>query len=66
MKLERPDSPCIGICTTLYTDKCSACGRTYMEVALWNAMPEVEREVVWQRIDTEAIAWRYNTYKDRT
>jgi len=66
MKLDRPDSPCIGICTTLYTDKCSACGRTYMEVAVWNSMSEAEREEIWQRIDTEATAWRYNKYKDRT
>lgn len=65
MKLDRPDSPCIGICTTLYTDKCSACGRTYMEVALWNNMSEVEKEEIWQRIDKEATSWRYNTYKDR-
>lgn len=61
----RPDSPCIAICTTLYTDTCLACGRTYMEVAQWNAMPEDEREKVWQRIDKEATAWRYNKYKDR-
>lgn len=61
----RPDSPCIAVCTTLYTEKCLACGRTYMEVAHWNAMPEAEREIVWQRIDKEATSWRYTTYKDR-
>ena len=36
-----------------------------MEVAQWNAMPEEEREKVWQRIDKEATSWRYTTYKDR-
>jgi predicted Fe-S protein YdhL (DUF1289 family) len=66
MKLDRPDSPCIGICTTLYTDKCSACGRTYMEVALWNEMQQYDKEQIWKRIDKEATAWRYNIYKDRT
>ena len=66
MKLDRPDSPCIGICTTLYTDKCSACGRTYMEVALWNEMNQYDKEQIWKRIDKEATAWRYNIYKDRT
>lgn len=61
----RPDSPCIGLCTTTYTDTCLACGRTYIEVAQWNALPEDEREIIWQRIDQEATSWRYTTYKDR-
>jgi len=61
----RPDSPCIAVCTTLYDDKCKGCARTYMEVALWNSMSEVEKEEIWQRIDKEATAWRYNKYKDR-
>jgi hypothetical protein len=63
--MNRPDSPCIAVCTTLYTDKCSGCGRTYMEVAQWNSLTDEEREVVWQRIDAEATSWRYNRYKDR-
>lgn len=62
----RPDSPCIAVCTTLYDETCRGCGRTYLEVAHWNAMPEPEKEAVWQRIETEATAWRYNRYKDRT
>lgn len=62
----RPDSPCIAVCTTLYTEVCKGCGRTYLEVAQWNAMPPAEREVVWQRIDAEATAWRYDPrYRDR-
>lgn len=64
--MTRPDSPCIAICTTLYDEVCKGCGRTYMEVAQWGSMPEEAREVVWQRIDGEATAWRYNRYKDRT
>lgn len=59
------DSPCIGLCTTTYTDICSACGRTYVEVAQWNGMTEEEKQVIWIRIDTEATAWRYNIYKNR-
>ena len=59
------DSPCIGLCTTTYTDICSACGRTYVEVAQWNGMTEEEKQVIWTRIDTEATAWRYNIYKNR-
>jgi len=65
MKNHTPDSPCIGLCTTTYTDICSACGRTYIEVAKWNAMSEEEKQGIWTRIDAEATAWRYNIYKDR-
>lgn len=59
------DSPCIGICSVLYDEYCKGCGRTYMEVANWNTMTETEQKIVWDRIDKEATAWRYNTYKDR-
>lgn len=61
----RPDSPCIGVCTTLYDEVCKACGRTYIEVAQWNEMPEDARDAVWKRIEAEKTAWRYTTYKDR-
>jgi len=61
----RPDSPCIAVCTTLYDEKCKGCGRTYMEVAVWNSMSPPEQEEIWKRIDKEATAWRYNRYKDR-
>lgn len=63
--MTRPESPCIGVCTTLYTERCSGCGRHYLEVANWNAMTDAEKEVVWVRIETEASAWRFNKYKDR-
>lgn len=63
---ERPDSPCIAVCTTLYDEVCKGCGRNYIEVAHWNAMTQEEQEVIWQRIDSEGTAWRYTTYKDRT
>lgn len=65
MKNHTPDSPCIGLCTTTYTDICSACGRTYIEVAQWNGMTDEQKQVIWRRIDAEATAWRYNIYKDR-
>lgn len=64
-KMTRPDSPCIAVCTTLYDEYCKGCGRTYIEVAQWNGMNEEQREAVWKRIDSEATAWRYTTYKDR-
>lgn len=63
--MTRLDSPCIAVCTTLYDDVCKGCGRTYMEVAQWGAMPEDQRELVWLRIEAEATSWRFTTYKDR-
>lgn len=63
--MTRPDSPCIAVCTTLYDEYCKGCGRTCLEVAQWNAMPEDERELVWQRIEAEGTWWRFTTYKDR-
>ena len=61
----RPDSPCVAVCTTLYDEVCKGCGRTYIEGANWVFLSEEEREVVWQRIDADGTAWRYNKYKDR-
>lgn len=63
--MTRPDSPCIAVCTTTYDDICKGCGRHFLEVAEWHAMPEDAREDVWLRIETEATAWRFNRYKDR-
>jgi uncharacterized protein len=63
--MTRPDSPCIAVCTTLYDEYCKGCGRSYMEVARWPEMSKPERDAVWQRIDKEATAWRYNRYRDR-
>ena len=64
--MTRPDSPCIGVCTTLYDTHCKGCGRHYLEVARWNEMTDDEKEAVWQRIETEAAAWRFTDYKERT
>lgn len=63
--MNRPESPCIGVCTTTYDDFCKGCGRHFVEVAEWHAMPKDSREDVWQRIEAQATAWRFNRYKDR-
>ncbi|MFP5391425.1 MAG: DUF1289 domain-containing protein [Gammaproteobacteria bacterium] len=47
---ERPDTPCVAVCSTTFDDVCRGCGRTYIEVAQWVAMSREEKEVVWQRI----------------
>lgn len=63
--MTRPDSPCIAVCTTLYDEVCKGCGRNYMEVAQWTGMTQEQREVVWQRVESEGTWWRFNRYKDR-
>lgn len=63
--MTRPDSPCIGLCTTTYDEVCKGCGRTYVEAARWNEMTQAEKDAVWQRIETDGTAWRFNQYKDR-
>lgn len=64
--MPRPDSPCIGVCTTLYDTHCKGCGRNYLEVAHWNEMSQAEKDAVWQRIEAEGTAWRFTEYKERT
>jgi predicted Fe-S protein YdhL (DUF1289 family) len=64
--MSRPDSPCIAICDTLYRDVCTGCGRHYIEVAQWTGLSDEAKEVVWQRIETEGTAKRFNTYAERS
>ncbi|RZT42048.1 DUF1289 domain-containing protein [Cupriavidus agavae] len=56
---DRPDSPCIGICSTLFDEVCQGCGRTAGEVSNWVFFSEAEKEVIWERITTEGTAWRF-------
>ena len=49
-KAERPDSPCVAVCSTLFDDICRGCGRTVMEVSEWVFMDAEQKEAVWQRI----------------
>ena len=55
------DSPCIGICSTLFDDVCKGCGRTILEVSNWVAMSPAEKKLVWERITKEGTAMRFNT-----
>lgn len=47
---ERPDTPCVAVCSTTFDDVCRGCGRTVIEVAHWVSMPADEKERVWVRI----------------
>jgi predicted Fe-S protein YdhL (DUF1289 family) len=47
---ERPDTPCVAVCSTTFDEICRGCGRTVIEVAHWVSMGAEEKELVWQRI----------------
>jgi len=47
---ERPDTPCVAVCSTTFDDVCRGCGRTVIEVAHWVSMSTLQKEIVWQRI----------------
>lgn len=55
---QRPDTPCVAVCSTTFDDICRGCGRTYIEVAHWVSMSEAEKEVVWQRITAQGYPRR--------
>ncbi len=56
---DRPDSPCIGICSTLFDEICQGCGRTAGEVSNWVFYNEAEKQVIWERITREGTARRF-------
>lgn len=61
-----PDTPCIAICSTSQGDAfCKGCGRSFEEVQRWTEMTPAEKRRTWQRITSEATAWRFNRYADR-
>ncbi len=57
----RPDSPCIGICSTLFDEICQGGGRTAMEGANWVFFNEAEKRVIWERITQEGTAQRFQS-----
>ena len=54
-----PETPCVGVCNTLYVDNCQGCGRTLMEDANWSVMTSDEKREVWARILKQG--WKPNT-----
>ncbi|MES2534312.1 MAG: DUF1289 domain-containing protein [Pseudomonadota bacterium] len=56
----KPDSPCIGYCSTTFGDDfCKGCGRHFMEVINWNAMDSAQKAVIWERVEKEGTAYRF-------
>ena len=56
---DESDSPCIGICTTLYDEICQGCGRTLHEVSNWVFLSDEEKATVWKRIREDGTAMRF-------
>lgn len=44
------DTPCLAVCTTLYTDTCLGCLRTAEEVDNWVTYTDEQKEQIWKRI----------------
>ena len=50
--MSRPDSPCVAMCSTALGDEwCRGCGRSFIEVANWVCLSDVEKEVIWLRLE---------------
>jgi predicted Fe-S protein YdhL (DUF1289 family) len=56
---DESDSPCIGVCTTLYDEICQGCGRTLNEVSNWVFLSDEEKTSVWKRIRADGTAMRF-------
>jgi len=47
----KPDSPCVGRCSTAYGDEiCRGCGRTFEEVINWIIYTDEEKAAVWGKL----------------
>lgn len=57
-KAQRPDTPCVAVCSTTFDDVCRGCGRTVAEVADWVFMDDAQKEQVWTRILAEGYPRR--------
>lgn len=45
------DTPCIGICSTVYGDNvCRGCKRFSHEIIQWNQYPVEQKKLVWERL----------------
>ena len=56
---DTPDSPCIGVCSTLFDAVCKGCGRTADEVSNWVFLSDEEKRAIWERITREGTAMRF-------
>jgi predicted Fe-S protein YdhL (DUF1289 family) len=48
------DTPCIGICSTVYGDKiCRGCKRQFKEVIEWNGYDSEQKQEIYARLDQD-------------
>ena len=52
------DTPCVGVCSTLYDEICRGCGRTAAEVSNWVFFSEAQKREVWERITAQGYPRR--------
>ena len=46
------DTPCIGICSTVYGDNvCRGCKRFYKEIINWNSYDDIEKNIIFKRLN---------------
>ena len=49
-------TPCIGVCSTVFGDEvCRGCKRFQHEVIKWNSYTDIEKEQVWNRLESLKI-----------
>lgn len=52
MLYQKVKTPCIGICSTVFGDNvCRGCKRFVHEVIDWNHYSELQKQLVWQRLE---------------
>ena len=46
-------TPCVGICSTVFGDEvCRGCKRFHHEVIEWNGYTDIQKETVWNRLES--------------
>ena len=56
MSIKTPDTPCIGICSTVYGDEvCRGCKRHYREIIDWNRYDALKKRAVLCRLEANIV-----------
>ncbi len=46
-------TPCVGVCSTVFGDQvCRGCKRFHHEVIEWNGYTDIQKETVWNRLES--------------
>lgn len=57
MSLKTVDTPCIGICSTVYGDEvCLGCKRHYLEIIEWNSYDAGKKCSILRRLENDIVA----------